>query len=83
MSNPVIGFIGLGIMGKPMARNLIKAGYSLVLHNHNGAAARADSAAWVLRQAGSREWTVNDRAMGEENPLHHSFESWMHKTDSR
>jgi len=30
---PVIGFIGLGIMGKPMARNLIRAGYSMVVHN--------------------------------------------------
>lgn len=28
-----IGFIGLGLMGKPMARNLMKAGYSLVVHN--------------------------------------------------
>ena len=28
-----IGFIGLGIMGKPMARNLMKAGYSLVVYN--------------------------------------------------
>ena len=28
-----IGFIGLGIMGKPMARNLIKAGYKLVVYN--------------------------------------------------
>lgn len=28
-----IGFIGLGIMGKPMARNLIKAGYSLVVYD--------------------------------------------------
>lgn len=26
-----IGFIGLGIMGKPMAKNLMKAGYSLVV----------------------------------------------------
>jgi 2-hydroxy-3-oxopropionate reductase len=26
-----IGFIGLGIMGKPMAKNLIKGGYSLVV----------------------------------------------------
>lgn len=26
-----IGFIGLGVMGKPMARNLVKAGYSLVV----------------------------------------------------
>lgn len=23
-----VGFIGLGIMGKPMSKNLIKAGYS-------------------------------------------------------
>ena len=30
-----IGFIGLGIMGKPMARNLAKAGYALVLYNRS------------------------------------------------
>jgi 2-hydroxy-3-oxopropionate reductase len=30
-----IGFIGLGIMGKPMAKNLLKAGYELVAHDHN------------------------------------------------
>lgn len=34
----IIGFIGLGIMGKPMARNLLKAGYSLVVHNRSRAA---------------------------------------------
>lgn len=28
-----IGFIGVGIMGKPMARNLMKAGYSIVAHD--------------------------------------------------
>ncbi len=28
-----IGFIGLGIMGKPMARNLLKAGYRLVVYD--------------------------------------------------
>src|SRR5579884_1832765 len=32
---PTIGFIGLGIMGKPMARNLMKAGYKLVVHNRS------------------------------------------------
>lgn len=32
-----IGFIGLGIMGKPMARNLLRAGYSLVVHNRSRA----------------------------------------------
>ena len=35
MTLPVIGFIGLGIMGKPMARNLMKAGYPLVIHNRS------------------------------------------------
>jgi 2-hydroxy-3-oxopropionate reductase len=35
MSDSTIGFIGLGIMGKPMARNLLKAGYTLVVHNRS------------------------------------------------
>ncbi len=30
-----IGFIGLGIMGRPMARNLLKAGHSLVVHSRS------------------------------------------------
>ena len=28
-----IGFVGLGIMGAPMALNLIKAGFSLKVYN--------------------------------------------------
>ncbi|WP_294962765.1 2-hydroxy-3-oxopropionate reductase [uncultured Gilliamella sp.] len=32
-----IGFIGLGIMGKPMSKNLLKAGYSLVVCDKNQA----------------------------------------------
>src|SRR5438034_1258660 len=30
-----IGFIGLGIMGRPMAKNLIKAGYPVVVHSRS------------------------------------------------
>lgn len=30
-----IGFIGLGIMGRPMAKNLIKAGHELVVFDYN------------------------------------------------
>jgi 2-hydroxy-3-oxopropionate reductase len=30
---PTLGLIGLGIMGRPMGRNLMKAGYSLVVHD--------------------------------------------------
>jgi 2-hydroxy-3-oxopropionate reductase len=40
-----IGFIGLGIMGKPMAKNLIKAGHQLVVSGHNAAAAQELTAA--------------------------------------
>lgn len=32
-----IGFIGLGIMGKPMSKNLLKAGHSLVVFNRSHA----------------------------------------------
>lgn len=35
MSVPILGFIGLGIMGKPMAKNLLNAGYSLLVHNRS------------------------------------------------
>lgn len=31
MNNRTIGFIGLGVMGKPMAKNLVKKGYSLIV----------------------------------------------------
>ena len=30
---PVIGFIGIGSMGKPMAKNLLKAGYQLIVYD--------------------------------------------------
>jgi len=33
MAMKKIGFIGLGIMGKPMAKNLLKAGYSLTVYD--------------------------------------------------
>ncbi len=33
MKNPRIGFIGLGIMGRPMAQNLLKAGFQVTVYN--------------------------------------------------
>lgn len=32
---PTVGFIGLGIMGRPMARHLLGAGYPLVVHSRS------------------------------------------------
>jgi 2-hydroxy-3-oxopropionate reductase len=43
-----IGFIGLGIMGKPMAKNLIKAGHELVIYG-------GSSAADELKEEGAEE----------------------------
>lgn len=35
-----VGYIGLGLMGKPMARNILKAGFPLVVHNRSRAAVK-------------------------------------------
>ncbi len=35
MSADKVGFVGLGIMGRPMARNLMAAGHELVVHNRS------------------------------------------------
>ena len=48
MSELTIGFIGLGIMGKPMAHNLIRAGYTLIVHN------RSRGAVEELARAGAK-----------------------------
>lgn len=32
---PILGFIGLGIMGKPMVKNLLSAGYSVHVYNRS------------------------------------------------
>jgi 2-hydroxy-3-oxopropionate reductase len=58
--HPTVGFIGLGHMGRPMAKNLLKAGFPLVVHSRSPApvddlvahgAERADSPADVARRA--------------------------------
>ena len=60
MTREAVGFIGLGLMGRPMAKNLLKAGFPLVVHSRSAApvdelvahgAARANSPAEVARRA--------------------------------
>lgn len=49
MSKPTIGIIGTGIMGEPMAQNLLKAGYSLNVYTRTRSKAEsllAGGAAW-------------------------------------
>ncbi|GAB3910076.1 2-hydroxy-3-oxopropionate reductase [Larkinella knui] len=52
-----IGFIGLGIMGKPMALNLIKAGYSVSILETSGASAE-------LVEAGAQTFPTS-KAIGQ------------------
>jgi 3-hydroxyisobutyrate dehydrogenase-like beta-hydroxyacid dehydrogenase len=54
MTKTNIGFIGTGIMGKPMARNLLKAGYPLTVHNRTKSKARdilSQGAVWAASPA--------------------------------
>jgi 2-hydroxy-3-oxopropionate reductase len=50
-----IGFIGLGIMGKPMAKNLLKAGYSIVAYDLNKDAVEDVVKAGALGASSSKE----------------------------
>ena len=56
-----IGFIGLGIMGKPMAKNLLKAGYELVVFDIN-----QDAVKEVLAHGASSAGTAKEVAQLSE-----------------
>ena len=50
MAKEKIGFIGTGIMGAPMVRNLLKAGYHITVHNRTKAKAEqllSQGACWA------------------------------------
>ena len=48
-----VGFIGLGIMGKPMALNLIKGGHQLFLHTRSGVPAELTAAGGTACASGT------------------------------
>jgi len=54
MAKEGLGFIGTGIMGGPMTRNLLKAGYAVTVHNRTKAKAHAllaEGANWAQTPA--------------------------------
>ncbi len=55
MKKPHIGFIGMGVMGAPMAGHLSKAGYAVAVYDAN-------------RERMERVAAENDRMMVKENP---------------
>lgn len=54
-----IGFVGLGIMGKPMARNLIKAGHDLFIYDINAESVAALAADGAKACASGKEAASN------------------------
>ena len=58
---PPVGFIGLGLMGRPMAANLLKAGYELTVWNRT--ASRADT---LVAHGAKRAATPRDVAAASE-----------------
>jgi 3-hydroxyisobutyrate dehydrogenase len=58
MPGPRIGFTGTGIMGRPMAQNLLKAGYRLTVHNRTKSKAQrllSQGAVWAETPAQAAE----------------------------
>ena len=51
--SPKIGFIGIGAMGTPMATNLAKAGYKLVVYDADAKRAQALAATREIEVADS------------------------------
>jgi 2-hydroxy-3-oxopropionate reductase len=58
-----VGFIGLGIMGKPMAKNLMETGYELVLYN------RTLNKAQELAEDGEVGVAANPREVAENSDI--------------
>ncbi len=56
-----IGFVGLGIMGRPMARNLLKAGHRLTVYDPDRPSVDAVAEAGAVPAASAREAAARSR----------------------
>ncbi|MBT5498188.1 MAG: NAD(P)-dependent oxidoreductase [Alphaproteobacteria bacterium] len=52
MADPLFGFIGLGAMGEPMARNIAEKGHAMIVHDIAGTADRAPEGAEIAQSNG-------------------------------
>ena len=55
-----VAFIGLGVMGHPMAAHLARAGHRVTVHNRS----RAKAEAWVAEHGGALAATAREAAQG-------------------
>jgi 3-hydroxyisobutyrate dehydrogenase-like beta-hydroxyacid dehydrogenase len=61
-TQPVVGFIGLGVMGASMASNILKGGFRVVVHDVQPAAAAAHLQAGAI-------WADTPRAVAEQSEV--------------
>ena len=73
-SKPVIGFIGLGIMGSAMATNLLKAGYKLVVNDIRREATATHEQAGAVWADTAREVTTQSEVVFSSLPSIESIE---------
>lgn len=57
-----VAFLGLGVMGYPMAGHLVKAGHEVTVYNRTAAKAEA----WVAEHGGAMALTPREAAVGAE-----------------
>ena len=61
-----IGFIGLGIMGKPMAKNLLKAGYQVMVYDRMPAPVKE-----VVEAEAKRPIKIEYKEAGDDKRSYH------------
>jgi 2-hydroxy-3-oxopropionate reductase len=70
---PRIGFIGLGIMGRPMAANVVDAGYPLIVHNRSRGAVQELCARGATAAGSPGKLSImcggSDRAVDRARPI--------------
>ena len=62
VSSRRVAFLGLGVMGHPMAGHLARAGHQVTVYNRSPAKARA----WVAEHGGKHAPTPREAAAGAE-----------------
>jgi 2-hydroxy-3-oxopropionate reductase len=76
-----IGFIGLGIMGAPMARNMVEAGYEVTVYNRSRSAVDELEKAGATGASSSREVAENSDVVITMLPDSPDVEAVVHGED--
>ena len=65
-----VGFIGLGVMGRPMAKNLLKGGYALVINSRSPQPVQEPNRPYAV-EGRERETAVSHHLDQHSSRCHH------------